>query len=116
MKYLKQFENLNNDKYWRINFNSMLELTICLEKLGLIPNDDIYKDILTDKYILAIDDEDKKANGLSFRRIYVAKKITVMKEEFWEYSYDYNQFRGRCNYMGIIKAEKFEIISKKYNL
>ena len=44
------------------------------------------------------------------------KGISSMKEEYWYYSVDIYQFKGRFKYNDVVKVENWEIAAENYNI
>jgi len=110
VKYLKTFEqNIAIDKYWRIDFNSIDELVVALEKLGLTSEDNIYNNIIHDY-------KEYTDRHVGMKYIYIMKAISSMNEDYWYYSTLLPQFKGRAKYMGRVKVEDYEVNARKYNL
>jgi len=116
MKHIKIFEqNIADtsrfiDKYWRIDLNSQDELIVALEKLGLTPKDNVYQDILD--YFTEFDTH----SAFYFNCFYIMKGVSMYGEDYWYYSVDLSHFKGRCQYMGKVKVEDYEVKAWKYNL
>jgi hypothetical protein len=44
------------------------------------------------------------------------KGVSMYGEDYWYYSVDLSHFKGRCQYMGKVKVEDYEVKAWKYNL
>jgi len=111
MKYLKTFESKENEgrfgEYWHINCKSTPYILVSLSKIGLTPEDDLYK------YM-----SDREADFLMKHLVdyfYVAKHITGMNEIYWDFSTG-REYKDKLKYNGVVKVKDWELDAFKYNL
>lgn len=119
MKYIKTFEEKVNGRYWRINCKSPQYISLSLKKIGLIPDDQIYNDIMNDENFIpkiAIMRSVHRWHPGKIDYFYICNGISDIGEEYWYYSVSLNQFKNVYKYMGQVKIEDFELSADKFNL
>ena len=109
MKYIKFFEALEkNSEYWRIDCKSMPHILVSLEKIGLSKDEQIYQDI--------INSDSEYFIKYNITHFYIMKGLNKYNEEYWYFSTNLEQFKGKAKYNGRVKVEKWELNAYKYNL
>lgn len=108
MKYIKTFEQLEkNSEYWRIDCKSLPYILVSLEKIGIPKDEQIYKDVMN---------ESEKLLEWNISYFYIMKGLTDYNEEYWYFSTNIMQFKGKAKYNGRVKVDKWELSAYKYNI
>jgi len=110
MKYIRLFEEIVSGSYWRINCKSPQYISLSLKKIGLTPDDQIYKDIMNDQ----IFNLDKKIFHSDY--FYISHGGGKINGYHWYYSINLSQFKNIYKYKGQVKIDDFELDTDKYNL
>jgi len=121
MKHIKLFEEIVSGYYWRINCKSPQYIELSLKKIGLTPNDQIYKNIMIEQVFDIIAHPLSTTYTRSIKPVhsdyfYISHGGGKINGYHWYYSVNLSRFKNIYKYMGQVVIDDFELEADKYNL
>ena len=104
MKYIKKYENIAKEQYWKIDTRK--NIRVALLKTGLTDDYEIFDAILDD------------TNITDYDYFYLLKGLTVTNKPYWYYSFNEDQFKDIDDivYEGEVEVTEVDVQVDKYNL
>ena len=103
MKYIKKYENVAKEQYWKIDGRK--NVRVALLKTGLTDDYEIFDAIILDP-------------NVALNNFYLLKGRTVENKPYWYYSFDEDQFKeiDGVVYNGEVEVTEVDVQANKYNL